>query len=117
MVAGAGEGEPSPLDEFSKRLDAARGERQEGGPEEDHAERRSDGADIGRGLQIASELLAAFLVGLGAGWGVDQIFDTAPWGMLGGVGVGFAAGVLNVHRAMAKLDEETPPADGGTQEE
>ncbi len=116
MVADAGEGDPSPLDEFSKRLDKARGAPREQKARENGGANRSDGAEMGRGLKIASELLAAFLVGLFAGWGLDKVFDTAPWATLVGVGLGFAAGVLNVHRAMAKMDEgREPSADGETQ--
>lgn len=59
---------------------------------------------MGQGLKVASELLAAFLVGGGMGWGLDFLFSTPPWLMLLGLGFGFAAGIRNVIRSMDEMD-------------
>ncbi|MEL7485759.1 MAG: AtpZ/AtpI family protein [Pseudomonadota bacterium] len=95
----AGDADPPSLEALSKRIDAARGA---------HAPKPQAGAgvEMGRGMKVASELLAAFLVGGGLGWGFDAVFGTFPWAALIGTGFGFAAGVLNAMRAMDEQDRE-----------
>ena len=102
MADDAGKQESSPLDEFSKRLDAARGA---GSPENDASAER--GKAMGRGFRLASELMAAMIVGPLLGWGFDRLAGTSPFGLLAGVFLGFAAGMRNAARAMK---EGAPPA-------
>lgn len=66
---------------------------------------------IGRGYRLASEFVAAILVGAALGWGIDTIFNTRPWGLVLLLLLGFAAGVLNVVRATADMNRRTavPP--------
>jgi ATP synthase protein I len=69
----------------------------------------------GRGFRLASEFVAAIIVGALLGWGVDSLFGTSPWGMIILLLLGFAAGVLNVIRAAAELNaraarEPMPPS-------
>jgi ATP synthase protein I len=62
--------------------------------------------------RLAAEFVAAIIVGLGLGWGVDQLFGTSPWGMIMLMLLGFAAGVLNVMRAAADMNAaNAPPPD------
>ena len=56
---------------------------------------------MGEGLRVASELLAAVIVGTGIGWGLDRVFDTSPWITIVGLAFGLAAGLRNAMRAMA----------------
>jgi ATP synthase protein I len=63
---------------------------------------------MGRAFRLASEFVAAILVGLGLGWGVDALFGTTPWGLIILMLLGFAAGVLNVVRAAAKMNAANP---------
>lgn len=93
MSDGAKQDPPS-LDEFSRRLDAVRGEQ---APQENS--HRSRGADFGRAFRVGSELLAGLFVGAILGLGLDTLFDTKPLLLLVGILMGFAAGVLNVSRA------------------
>ncbi|MEZ5897690.1 MAG: AtpZ/AtpI family protein [Parvularculaceae bacterium] len=95
MADDAGKQESSSLEEFSKRLDAVRGA---SNPKESAESGRN--AAMGKGFRLASELLAAMIVGPVLGLGVDKLADTAPWGLLLGIFVGFAAGVKNVAAAM-----------------
>lgn len=60
----------------------------------------------GRGFRLASEFVAAIIVGALLGWGVDSLFGTTPWGMIILLLLGFAAGILNVIRATAELNAE-----------
>jgi ATP synthase protein I len=91
MSDGAKQDPPS-LDEFAKRLDAARGAQQADSG-------RTRGVELGRAFRVGSELLAGLLVGALLGWGLDALFGTKPWLLLAGVLLGFAAGVINVSRA------------------
>ncbi|MBN2752196.1 MAG: AtpZ/AtpI family protein [Rhodospirillaceae bacterium] len=55
---------------------------------------------MGMGLRIATELVVS--VGLGGvlGWAADNHWDSAPWGLVVGLGVGFASGVMTVYRVV-----------------
>jgi ATP synthase protein I len=101
MADDAGKHQPPSLDEFSKRLDAARG----GRTEPKHS-RAGIGPALGRALRVSTELLVALLVGAGLGWGLDRLTGAEPWFLLAGMLFGFAAGVRNLVRA---LKAETPP--------
>ena len=50
------------------------------------------------------------VIGLGIGYQADIYFNIAPWGIVGGVIFGFAAGFLETYnqivKGMAKLDRE-----------
>ena len=66
---------------------------------------------MGRAFRIASEFIAAIVVGGALGFGVDWLFKTQPWGIVIFMLLGFAAGVLNIIRATAELNAMTavPP--------
>lgn len=102
----AGKHQPPSLDEFSKRLDAVRGD-----PEATKPPRASVGPALGRAMRVASELLAALLVGTLLGWGLDRLTHLEPLFLLLGMLFGFAAGVLNLYRAM-RAENKGPPASG-----
>lgn len=106
MADDAGKQQPPSLDEFSKRLNAARGDKADA-----ENPRAGTGAALGRAFRVASELLAALLVGMLLGLGLDRLLGTQPWLLLAGLGLGFAAGIRNVSRAMRNLDP--PPSDNG----
>ena len=101
MTDGAKQDPPS-LDEFSRRLDAARGEK---APRE--GSNRSRGRDLGRAFRVGSELLAGLFVGAILGLGLDTLFDTKPFLLLVGILLGFAAGVMNVSRAFKASTGDT----------
>ncbi len=92
----AGKHDPSPLDEFSSRLEAAR---KVANPNAEDAD-ATRGRAMGKGFRLASELLAAMIVGPALGLGLDQLAGTSPWGLVGGILVGFAAGIRNVAQTM-----------------
>ena len=100
MSDGAKQDPPS-LDEFSRRLDAARG-----GPAPAESSNRSRGAELGRAFRVGSELLAGLIVGTLLGLGLDTLFGTKPWLLLVGILFGFAAGVMNVSRAFKASSPE-----------
>lgn len=93
---------PPSLDEFSDRLDRARGEPEienprGGGP--------GNGAAWGRAMRVSSDLLAGLFVGSLLGLGLDRWLGTQPWFLLAGIGLGFAAGLRNIMRSLNDENE------------
>jgi ATP synthase protein I len=72
---------------------------------------RGEMTGMGRAFRLASEFVAAIVVGGALGFGVDWLFKTQPWGIVIFMLLGFAAGVLNVVRAAAEMNANTavPP--------
>lgn len=107
MAERAGTSDPPPLNDLSSRLDAARKDAALDG----EIDGQHHGRAMGAGFRLGSELLAAMIVGPLLGLGLDRLAGTSPWGLIGGIFLGFAAGVLNVSRAMketaAKDEAET----------
>lgn len=104
------EGKPEPVtSDLAARIARAQATR----PAQAAADRVRQGemSGMGRGFRLASEFVAAIIVGAGLGFGIDQIFGTRPWGMIILLLLGFAAGVLNVIRATAELNAKSavPP--------
>ena len=56
--------------------------------------------------KIIAELIGGVMIGLALGFGVDRFFGTNPWGLIGGVLLGFAVSVwmawLTAQRLMAQ---------------
>jgi ATP synthase protein I len=59
---------------------------------------------LARGLRLSTELVAGVLVGAGIGWALDRWLGISPWGLIVFLLLGFAAGVLNVVRAVRPDD-------------
>ncbi len=97
------------IDDFSDRLKKARPLSEE--EKLNQHLNQNQGTALGRGMRVASELLAGLLVAGALGYGLDQLIGTTPWFMLFGFMIGFAAGVLNVQRAMNEMNESLEQAD------
>ncbi len=52
---------------------------------------------------IIAELIGGVLVGLAAGFIADRIFRTTPWGLVGGVLLGFALSIWMANRTANRL--------------
>ena len=93
----------SSLQDFDRRLRAARTEagldRPDGAPDEALKARAWSGA-----LRAGSDLIAAILVGVGLGLLADRLAGWAPWGMLVGLFLGFAAGLRNAMRTARNVN-------------
>jgi ATP synthase protein I len=63
---------------------------------------------MGIGMRMASEFVSAILVGALLGFGLDNWLKTAPWLLLFGLGIGFAAGVVNIIRAGEEYSKNQP---------
>ena len=64
----------------------------------------TNGKAMGEGMKVASEMLAALLVGGALGYGFDKLVGTTPWGLIVGIFIGFAAGMRNAWHASVKMD-------------
>jgi ATP synthase protein I len=69
---------------------------------------------VSQAYRIIAELIGGVLVGLAAGFVFDRVFKTTPWGLIGGVLLGFALSIWMAWRtanrlmALAKSDSEPP---------
>ena len=99
---------PTDLDTLGTKLDAINARRK---PEQEPTQ--TSASNMAEGLKYASEFSAAVLVGAALGWGLDHFAGISPWGLLGGMALGFCAGVMNVVRAaregMDGSGEDLPP--------
>jgi ATP synthase protein I len=81
-------------------------------PSEPSEARRSqpaaNAAGYARGFRLSSELVAGVLVGAAIGWALDYVLHTKPWGLIVFLLLGFAAGVVNVVRAVSPGDDNDP---------
>lgn len=59
-------------------------------------------------LRYGGEFGAAVIVGALLGYGADYFLHTAPWGIVIGMGLGFAAGVVNVVRVARSYNQANP---------
>lgn len=68
------------------------------------------------GFRMATDFVAAVLVGAGLGWGLDELFHSTPWGLVGGILLGFIAGVRLIVALASKANSAggtTAGKDGG----
>lgn len=94
----------------SRIAHAQAGRATEGDPAQRGAAKDMSG--LSRALRLASEFVAAILVGTGIGYLLDLWLDTGPWIMLVMLLIGFGAGVLNVTRSVAQMNRASPPPPG-----
>lgn len=96
--------------DLAARIAAAKQEQREEAEASNRGRKYS--TNLGRAVRLGSEFIAAILVGAGIGYVLDRWLGTGPWIMLVMVLVGFAAGVLNVTRAVAEMNRASPPPPG-----
>jgi ATP synthase protein I len=60
-------------------------------------------AGLGQAIRIATDLLAALIVGGALGWVCDTyVFDSTPWSMIVGLLMGLVAGMRNAYRSIQR---------------
>ena len=91
---------PEDLKSLRERLNEARRNRPQEPDSAGSNDRGALNSAMSVGLRIGLELVVAVGVGTGLGWLIDQGLGSRPWAMLAGLLLGFAAGLLNVWRAM-----------------
>jgi ATP synthase protein I len=92
------------LDALGKKVAEAQGRQ---GPAHSDAP-PSQGAALGQALRLGIELVAGVGVGFFIGWGLDRLFGTAPFLMVVFLGLGAAAGIMNVMRTAKRMQAEAP---------
>lgn len=78
------------LSDLRRRVSAARGDGASNTPPPQ--------SSASLAMRFGGEFGAAIIVGALLGYGVDHFVHTSPWGLVAGLGLGFAAGVVNVVR-------------------
>jgi ATP synthase protein I len=79
-------------------------------------EEKGGGRGSGAAYQGAFEAVFAIVIGAGIGFALDRRFETDPWGVLLGIGLGFGAFVLRLvrlGRAMQEAERERHDDSGG----
>ena len=100
----------SVTDDLASRIARAKAERPVIKPAAEAQGSGMQGAN--RAYRLASEFVAAIIVGAGLGYGIDLLFGTRPWATVILLLLGFCAGVLNIVRATAEMNVETAVAPG-----
>ena len=95
------EGERRRLDELDARLKKARGP--EVKPSQDM---RVSHRETGVAYRVLVDMIAGLLVGGFFGYWLDRWMGWAPWSLIGGLIVGFAAGANNAWRAIRVYSEQ-----------
>lgn len=88
------------ISDFNRRLKDAR---HDAGLDQTPEEQTSAGSGLGMALRIATELVAAVVVGAGMGWYLDKWLGTKPWLFVLFLFFGVAAGFLNVIRTAKSM--------------
>jgi len=89
-------------DSFERRLAAAR---DKAGLDQAKSSAAPNSAAAGHSainlaMRLGVELVAAMVIAVVIGWGLDKVFHTKPWAMIAMVPVGMAAGLRNLIRAV-----------------
>ncbi len=58
---------------------------------------------VSQAYRIIAELIGGVLVGLAAGFIVDRVFNTTPWGLIAGVLLGFLLSIWMARRTANRL--------------
>ena len=93
------------LAELEKRLKEARG------PEP--APKRKDVSGLDMAYRLLAELVAAVLVGMGLGWGLDRLFGTSPIFLIVMSMLGIVAGIIGVFRTAREMNAKQSSGDSG----
>ena len=64
---------------------------------------RAGQAAAGQAWKILADLFGGVFVGLAIGFGIDRFADTTPWGIIGGVLLGFALSIYLARRTANRL--------------
>jgi ATP synthase protein I len=94
-------------DDFERRLTAAQDAARRGGTAERsvHASAGAGQSAVNLAMRLGVELVAAMVIAVTIGWGLDRLFHTRPWMMVVMVPVGMAAGLRNLVRAVGPANK------------
>jgi ATP synthase protein I len=101
------DGERRRMDDLDARLKAARGPA--AGPKQDM---RVSHRETGVAYRVLVDMIAGLLVGGFLGYWLDRWLGWAPYSLVVGLILGFAAGVNNAWRAIRVYSEDAAKGDG-----
>jgi ATP synthase protein I len=81
---------------LAKAQEAAKGQARQ---DSAHVSASSASRAINLAMRLGVELVAAMVIAVVIGWGLDKLFHTSPWLMIVMVPVGMVAGLRNLVRA------------------
>jgi ATP synthase protein I len=89
-------------DSFEQRLAAAQDNARtdRSAPDSPHRSAAAGQSAVNLAMRLGVELVAAMVIAVVIGWGLDKLFHTKPWLMVLMVPVGMAAGLRNLIRAV-----------------
>jgi len=96
---------------FDQRLEAARRKAGLVAKPGSKRDEPSSGNPLTMAMRLGSEMVGALVIAVAIGYGLDRLFGTAPWFMIGLVPIGAAAGILNVFRAAGSSKSDPTPKD------
>jgi ATP synthase protein I len=94
-------------DDFERRFTAAQDAARRGGTAERsvHASAGAGQSAVNLAMRLGVEVVAAMVIAVTIGWGLDRLFHTRPWMMVVMVPVGMAAGLRNLVRAVGPANK------------
>jgi len=72
---------------------------------------------MGVGLRLSTEFIAGIIAGTGLGWLLDYWLGTIPLFLILGLGLGFAAAIMNVLRITKNMGTSSTETDDATTED
>lgn len=70
------------------------------------------GQAVGNGYKLLGTLTGGILVGLAAGFVLDAVAGTKPWGTIAGVLLGFAVSIFLTVRSAQRMSADWPKNEG-----
>jgi len=107
------QGEVGALSDLEKRIHLAKKERHK----TDAAESQKRRSDMGVGLRLSTEFIAGIIAGTGLGWLLDYWLGTIPLFLILGLGLGFAAAIMNVLRVTQNMGTSSTETDDAKPED
>ena len=104
------EGDRRRIDELDERLKKARGPAKD----EPRLDLRVSHRQTGVAYRVMVDMIAGLLVGGFLGYGLDRWMGWAPYSLVVGLVLGFAAGVNNAWRAIRAYSEEAAKGNGNS---
>jgi len=104
------EGDRRRIDELEERLKKARGPAKD----EPRLDLRVSHRQTGVAYRVMVDMIAGLLVGGFLGYGLDRWMGWAPYSLVVGLLLGFAAGVNNAWRAIRAYSEEAARGNGNS---
>jgi len=87
---------------FEQRLQAAEDAAKAPSREKASSDANSARQAIELAMRLGVEMVAAMVIAVTIGWGLDKLLHTSPWLMIVMVPVGLAAGLRNLLRSTSK---------------